>query len=169
MNTPLPVPGPPPVPDPRTRDTALDPAGTHTPRPAAGTPLSEPIERATGAGRDAGRVGAAPTTEPDRDRVPEERLARLWKDHRRAPYPDGFRGVNIGGVELILLDADVAGLVRSELDGGLGGAGIAGLWACIADLDTALPLIDEPYCLDYFTRLRTMARLAAARHLPTAT
>ncbi|WP_234343586.1 hypothetical protein [Streptomyces sp. WM6372] len=99
----------------------------------------------------------------------EERLARLWEEHRRALYPDSFRGVDIEGVELILLDADVAGLVHSELNGGLDDNGIAILWACIADLDKIESLINSEYCASYFTKLRTMAKLAAARHIPTAT
>ncbi|GJF32710.1 hypothetical protein KNE206_54100 [Kitasatospora sp. NE20-6] len=99
----------------------------------------------------------------------EERLARLWEEHRHALYPDSFRGVDIEGVELILLDADVAGLVRRELNGGLDDHGIAVLWACIADLDKIVPLINSEYCASYFARLRTMAKLAAARSIPTAT
>ncbi|WP_234323198.1 hypothetical protein [Streptomyces bikiniensis] len=105
----------------------------------------------------------------DTDGVRQEgRLARLWEEHRRAPYPDGFRGVDIEGVELTLLDADVGGLVLRELDGGLDGDGVATLWTCIADLDKAVPLIDSAYCASYFTRLRTMAGLVAAGHLPAA-
>ncbi|MEU3464533.1 hypothetical protein ABZ721_31860 [Streptomyces sp. NPDC006733] len=100
--------------------------------------------------------------------APEERLAALWQDHRRALYPDGFRGVNIGSVELILVDADAAGLVHRELHGGLDDDGIAALWACIADLDRIVPLITSAYCAGYFAQLRTLARLAAAHHLPTA-
>ncbi|MFD3530030.1 hypothetical protein [Streptomyces sp. NPDC058664] len=100
---------------------------------------------------------------------PEDQLARLSEEHRRALYPDSFRGIDIEGVELILLDADVAGLVQGELDGGLDDNGVALLWACIADLDKAVPLISSEYCAAYFARLRTMAELAAARHLPPAT
>ncbi len=70
---------------------------------------------------------------------------------------------------MILLDADVAGLVKGELNGGLGDRDIALLWACIAGLDKTVPLIDEEYCAAYFTRLPTMAGLAAARHTPAAT
>ncbi|MFD4866053.1 hypothetical protein [Streptomyces sp. NPDC058412] len=100
---------------------------------------------------------------------PDGVLDRLWEDHRRALYPDGFRGVDIDGVELILLDANVAGLVYTELTHGLDDSGIAHLWGCIADLDKAVPLINEEYCAGYFTNLRTMARVAAERHIPTAT
>ncbi|WP_374777564.1 hypothetical protein OG756_37080 [Streptomyces sp. NBC_01310] len=99
----------------------------------------------------------------------EDRLARLSEEHHRAPYPASFRGVGIDGVELILLDADVAGHVDCELNGGLDDHGIAVLWACIAGLDKAVPLINEEYCAACFARLRTMAGLAAARHIPAAT
>ncbi|MFI6980973.1 hypothetical protein ACIBSV_20615 [Embleya sp. NPDC050154] len=96
-------------------------------------------------------------------------LGRLWAEHRRASFPASFRGVDIAGVELILLDADVAGLVSRELSGGLDGDGIAVLWACIADLDKIVPLLNEEYCASYFSKLRTIANLAVARYLPTAT
>ncbi|MFB6618832.1 hypothetical protein ACIGFK_02730 [Streptomyces sp. NPDC085524] len=72
-------------------------------------------------------------------------------------------------MEPILLDSDVAGLVDTEPKGELDGSGIVILWACIADLDEIVPLINSEYCAAYFANLRTMARLAAARHIPTAT
>ncbi|MFB6581703.1 MULTISPECIES: hypothetical protein [unclassified Streptomyces] len=100
---------------------------------------------------------------------PDGGLARLWEDHRHALFPDGFRGVDFGGVDLVLLDADVAGLVDRELTGGLDGSGIAYLWGCIADLDKIVPLINEEYCASYFANLRTMAEVAAAPYIPTAT
>ncbi|MET7759159.1 hypothetical protein ABZT27_31300 [Streptomyces sp. NPDC005389] len=98
----------------------------------------------------------------------DDALARLWEEHRRALYPDSFRGIDLEGVELILLDADVAGLVQRELDGGLDDRGVATLWACVADLDKIAPVISSEYCAWYFARLRTLARLAAARYIPTA-
>ncbi|MER7515572.1 hypothetical protein [Streptomyces sp. NPDC126499] len=97
-----------------------------------------------------------------------DRLAELWEEHRSAPFPPGFRGVDIEGVELVLLDADVAALVRRELDGGLDDDGVAALWACVADLGKVVPLIDEEYCAAYCVRLQAMARLAAARSVPSA-
>ncbi|MFF8471944.1 hypothetical protein [Streptomyces griseus] len=96
-------------------------------------------------------------------------LAQLWEHHLRAPFPDGFRGVDLDGVDLVLLDADVAGLVQRELKIGLDDGGIAYLWGCIADLDKIVPLINEEYCASYFTKLRTMAQVAAVRYIPTAT
>ncbi|MFD6552716.1 hypothetical protein [Streptomyces sp. NPDC058398] len=78
-------------------------------------------------------------------------------------------GVDLAGVELILLDADVAGLIQRELNSGLDDSGIANLWSCIADLEKIVPLINSAYCASYFTRLRTIAKLAATRYIPTAT
>ncbi|MGF1429626.1 hypothetical protein [Kitasatospora sp. LaBMicrA B282] len=96
-------------------------------------------------------------------------LGRLWEEHRRTPFPESFRGVDVGGEDLVLLDADVAGLVLRELTGGgLDGDGLAILWRCLTALDAVLPSLGEAYCTSYCTRLRTIARLAAARHLPDA-
>ncbi|MCZ4096964.1 MULTISPECIES: hypothetical protein [Streptomyces] len=100
---------------------------------------------------------------------PEDRLARLWEEHRHAVFPAGFRGADIGGVELILLDADVAGLVQGELNGGLDDNGVADLWRCMDDLVKIVPVINEKYCASYFGRLRTLANLAATRHILAAT
>lgn len=100
---------------------------------------------------------------------PEGGLAQLGEDHLRALFPDGFRRVDFDGVDLVLLDADVAGLVQRELKDGLDENGIAYLWGCIADLDKIVPLINEEYCASYFRKLRTMAQVAAVRYIPTAT
>ncbi|MFE2865617.1 hypothetical protein [Embleya sp. NPDC059259] len=100
---------------------------------------------------------------------PDDRLAGLWVEHLRAPFPAGFRGVDVGGVELVLVDADVAGIVQRELNGGLDDDGIAVLWARIADLNGVVPLLNEEYCASYFARLRTIANLTAARHIHAAT
>lgn len=96
-------------------------------------------------------------------------LSQLWEEHMRAPFPAGFRGVDIEGVELILLDSDVAGVVQQELGGGLDHKDIETLWWCIAGLDKVLPLIDDDYCTSYYAHLRTMAGVVAERHTPSAT
>ncbi|WP_244315504.1 hypothetical protein [Streptomyces albidochromogenes] len=100
---------------------------------------------------------------------PDGGLARLWEDHLHSLFPDSFRGVDFDGVDLILLDADVAGLIQRELKGELDDSGIASLWGCITNLDKIVPLINEEYCARYFMKLRTMAQVAAAPYIPTAT
>ncbi|MGW1641721.1 hypothetical protein [Streptomyces lavendulae] len=59
--------------------------------------------------------------------------------------------------------------MQRELKGGLDDRGITALWGCIADLDKIVPLINEEYCASYFTKLRTMAQVAATPYIPTAT
>ncbi|MEU8651627.1 hypothetical protein [Streptomyces sp. NPDC048737] len=95
-------------------------------------------------------------------------LLRLWEERRRALFPAGFRGVDVAGVDLVLLDADVAGLVPRELRGGLDDEGVAVLRACVADLDRVLPLVGDDYCASCCARPRAMAGLTAARHLSGA-
>lgn len=97
-----------------------------------------------------------------------DRLRPLWEKHRYAPFPGRFRGVNIAGVELVLLDSGVASLVMGELSGGLNDDEVAILWACITDLDKILPLIDDEYCRDYYARLRVLAGLVAPGYVPSA-
>ncbi len=98
----------------------------------------------------------------------DDRLPRLREEHGRAPFPAGLRVVDLDGVDLIVLDADVAGLVHGELAGGLDDDGVAMLWACVAGLDKVLPLIDDAYCASCHRRLRTMAAVTAARYMPGA-
>lgn len=71
-------------------------------------------------------------------------------------------------MDLVMLDADVAGLLHRELDDGLDDEGVAILWACIARLDKVLPLIGDAYCTAYYRKLRMIAGVAAARHMPSA-
>lgn len=98
----------------------------------------------------------------------DDRLSHLWEEHMRATFPARLRGVDFDGVDLVLLDADVAGLVHRELDGGLDDDAVTVLRACIARLDKVLPLIGDEYCTSYYRNLRTMAGVTAARHLPSA-
>lgn len=87
----------------------------------------------------------------------------------RAPFPAGFRGVGIDGMDLVMLDSNAAGIVQQELGGGLDHQGVEILWWCIARLDKVLPLIDDDYCASYYTHLRTMAGVVAERYTPSAT
>ncbi|MFF2194131.1 hypothetical protein [Streptomyces sp. NPDC058157] len=106
--------------------------------------------------------------------VPDPRARYVAPDH--AGMDDLVAGLVVPrdasmyvmGAELILLDADTAGLVLAELNGGLDDRGVATLWSCIADFDKVIPLINSEYCASYFARLRTTARLAAARYTPAA-
>ncbi|GAB2577396.1 hypothetical protein Aab01nite_11740 [Paractinoplanes abujensis] len=45
-----------------------------------------------------------------------EAVARMWRDHVSLPFPGRLRSVDVAGVELAMLDADVAGHVSFWLD-----------------------------------------------------
>ena len=46
-------------------------------------------------------------------------VAELWQAHLASPFPPRFRSTDIAGVEMVTLDADIAGCVTSWLtDGG---------------------------------------------------
>ena len=42
-------------------------------------------------------------------------IEALWREHRGARYPDGYGGEEVAGVELVLLDADIAGCIEAFL------------------------------------------------------
>jgi hypothetical protein len=52
----------------------------------------------------------------DQDRMTA--VAQLWKAHRDAAFPARLRSTDVAGIEMVLLDADVAGCVSAWLDNG---------------------------------------------------
>lgn len=43
---------------------------------------------------------------------------RLWAQHLARPFPPDLRGVDVGGIEVVLLDSDIAGYVSAWLSSG---------------------------------------------------
>lgn len=88
-----------------------------------------------------------------------DELRRLWREHEDAPYPDGYRGVEVAGVELVMLDADIAGLVSQCLGGArLDPEGTAILKSCYGDVVAVTRELKGPAGA-YFERLRRMAAI----------
>jgi hypothetical protein len=93
-----------------------------------------------------------------------DRLRQLWQEHERAPFPEGLAGEEINGVDLVLIDADIAGAIASSVDAprNLDPTSREALVLCRADLERVLPhLSNTPEGL-YFARLAAMADLALA-------
>ena len=73
-----------------------------------------------------------------------ENLRKLWKEHLSSPFPDESKGKDINGIELVLLEADIAGC----LSGFLGSQGkmeqpkIEILKKCSHDLNSIIDLIN---------------------------
>jgi len=121
-------------------------------------PLSLKVQAAPEAGVPlAWEQGSGPVREPNRDQ-----LMQLWMEHREAEFPGGFRGRDIADEDLVLLDADVAGCVSWAVAGPLDDQRLRTLRRGIERLAVVLPLIDDRYAVEYLTRLRDLAVLAAA-------
>jgi hypothetical protein len=45
-------------------------------------------------------------------------IEELWNEHRSTTFPKACRGKDVSGIDLVMLDADVAGCVNTFLDRG---------------------------------------------------
>lgn len=93
-------------------------------------------------------------------------MARLYEQHGKLPYPNGLRGVEIAGVELILVDAYVAGCASSWLENDLSEHAMWLAPFCLDELRKVVPLFADPqsewyrpYAAHYFGRLLRMVQL----------
>lgn len=93
----------------------------------------------------------------------EAAVSDLWQEHGQAPFPTGLRGAERAGIDLVLLDADIAGCVHTWL--GNGGSldewrrGI--LHRRVTDLDLILPVLGATDNAPYWQRLYRLARLVS--------
>lgn len=89
-----------------------------------------------------------------------DEVTRMWDAHVRTPFPPALRGAEIAGIDMVLLDADTAGCVRSWLSsaGRLDARRRAAIASCLAELNTVLPLLTDPAQAAYYRRLRDLAR-----------
>lgn len=88
-------------------------------------------------------------------------LARMMTEHMAAPFPPGFRGLDIEGRDMVMLDADSYACAATVLEGPLDEQRRAGLTRLTAALDRVLPAIGDEYGAKYYTHVRDMAMLAA--------
>lgn len=88
-----------------------------------------------------------------------DKVRKLWAEHSGARFPTGLAGMEVDGVDLSVLDADIAGCVDMFLKNGgtLDNEGRTVLEMCYKDVSkVVLGLLGEPK--RYFERLRDMAR-----------
>jgi hypothetical protein len=88
-------------------------------------------------------------------------LSRMVAEHVARPFPSGFRGLDIEGQDMVMLDADVGGYATSVLKGPLSERHRAGLMRLTAVFGRVLPAIADEYAIRYYTHVRDMAVLAA--------
>ncbi|MFE7369194.1 hypothetical protein [Streptomyces anulatus] len=94
---------------------------------------------------------------------PEAVVSHLWQEHMRAPFPAGLAGAERAGVDLVLLDADIAGCVSNwrSNHGSLDGERQRILCRRITDLDRVLPLLSATENPPYWHRLHRLAHLVS--------
>src|SRR4051812_34004368 len=85
-----------------------------------------------------------------------DEVRRLWQAHLERPFPPRMRGEEIDGVDMVMVDADVAGCVSTWLTSStsLDSARIGILRACRSDLRRMVPAISDPTERDYYVRLQ---------------
>jgi hypothetical protein len=86
-------------------------------------------------------------------------IEQLWREHELAAFPQGYRGKDINGVDLVMLDADVAGCVDTFLSrGNLNLFQTAVLGLCYRNLTLLIPILSEEGKA-YYWRLERLAEL----------
>ncbi|CAO0825762.1 putative protein OS=Streptomyces microflavus OX=1919 GN=Smic_13950 PE=4 SV=1 [Streptomyces microflavus] len=93
----------------------------------------------------------------------EALVSDLWQEHMRAPFPAGLAGAERAGIDLVLLDADIAGCVSSwrKNGGTVDGERRGILHRRVTDLDRILPVLAAAEDPPYWRRLHQLARLAS--------
>jgi hypothetical protein len=94
--------------------------------------------------------------------VTPDSVQRLWDEHCAAPFPARLGGQEIAGVEMVMLDADIAGCVQTWLanKGQLDEHRKEILRSCLDEADRVLPLLQDEGERAYYERLRRLAQLA---------
>jgi hypothetical protein len=79
----------------------------------------------------------------------------------RAEFPARLRGEEIEGVDMVMLDANIAGCVSTWLSqsGPLDHGRQQILRQCVDDLERVMPRLDIPKERAYYDRLSAMAKL----------
>ena len=91
--------------------------------------------------------------------IASETLA-LWQQHSSAAFPKGYGSREVKGIDLALLDAEIAGCIRMYIhnNGKLDSQRAKALRGHLIDLNTVVLLLDQDELI-YFDRLRKTANL----------
>ena len=91
--------------------------------------------------------------------IPAE-ILELWQEHSSATFPKGYGDKRIKGIDLPLLDAEIASCIHMYIhtDTGLDAQHVTSLRARLIDLNIILLLLNSEELM-YFNRLKEMANL----------
>jgi hypothetical protein len=88
-------------------------------------------------------------------------VAQPWEAHIQAPFPARLRGAEIVGLNIVVLDADTAGCVKTWLDNN----GRLDAWrrdviaSCLDELNRVMPRLADQDEAAYYNRLRELTML----------
>ncbi|MGW7636966.1 hypothetical protein [Streptomyces decoyicus] len=106
----------------------------------------------------------------DRSNEAQATVGKLWEEHLAAAFPAALRGTEPAGIDMVMLDADIAGCVLTwqNTGGCLNADRQRILRSRLSDLDRVLPLLVETNEIHYYQRLRRLAVLTS-EHGPART
>ena len=87
-------------------------------------------------------------------------IQELWQKHAAASFPKDYRDKRINGIDLSLLDAEIAGSIHMYLHtaNGLDARRVLSLRERLIDLNNIVLLLNNDELI-YFNRLRELANL----------
>ncbi|WP_406359497.1 hypothetical protein OID55_00960 [Streptomyces sp. NBC_00715] len=88
-------------------------------------------------------------------------LAQMMAEHMARPFPPGFRGLDVEGRDMVMLDSDAYAYAACVHDGLLSEQARAGLTRLTSAFGKVLPAIDDEYAATYYTHLHSMVVLSA--------
>jgi hypothetical protein len=93
------------------------------------------------------------------DELAEQSISDLWQEHLDSPFPKGFRGKSLNGIDFVMLDANIAGCVQTFVKRGkLNMYQLAMLGLCYHDALFVIPTLNDEGSA-YFSRLERLAEL----------
>ncbi|QFZ79182.1 hypothetical protein GFH48_38790 [Streptomyces fagopyri] len=89
-------------------------------------------------------------------------LAQMMAQHMARPFPPGFRGLDVEGRDMVMLDSDAYAYAASVYEDLLSDQASARLTQRLTSaFGKVLPAIDDEYAAKYYTHLHNMVVLSA--------
>jgi hypothetical protein len=88
-------------------------------------------------------------------------LAQMMTEHMARPFPPRFRGLDVEGWDMVMLDSDAYAYAASVHEGLLSEHDRVRLTRLTSAFGKVLPAIDDEYAARYYTHLHNMVVLSA--------
>ncbi|MEV0750235.1 hypothetical protein AB0I75_34390 [Streptomyces sp. NPDC050273] len=88
-------------------------------------------------------------------------LAQMLAEHMVRPFPPGFRGLDVEGRDMVMLDSDAYAYAACVHEGMLSEQASLRLTRLSSSFGKVLPAIEDEYAAKYYTHLHNMVVLAA--------